>query len=250
MKGYKKLIAFGDEHLPTAHAARLRIMLDVIEAEKPDIIISGGDMINCDCLSDYNKTHDKLVGLEIELKQAHAWMESINKVAPKAEKILLKDNHFFRRLADKMTKEHWLSDLNAMKPENLLKLDKFGFTAQPEYNFKNVLLFMHGDGSGGSSSNPVNQARKDANKYGITVVRFHSHCTGFELHRNYHGEVGAIQLGTFEDPQKAEYIKHGGLNNWTTSFGLFYLSETAKEFFFVPAYFINDKCVLNGRLYK
>lgn len=32
--------------------------------------------------------------------------------------------------------------------------------------------------------------------------------------------------------------------------GLFYLSETAEEFFFVPAYFINDKCVLNGRLYK
>lgn len=250
MKGYKKLIAFGDEHLPTAHAARLRILLDVIEYEKPDIIISGGDMINCDCLSDYNKTHDKLVGLQKELKQAHAWIESINKVAPKAEKILLKDNHFFRRLADKMTREHWLSDLEEMRPENLLKLGKYGWTAQSEYNFKDVLLFMHGDGSGGSSANPVNQARKDANKYGITVVRFHSHCTGFELHKNYNGEVGAIQLGTFEDAQKAGYIKHGGLNNWTTSFGLFYLSETAKEFFFVPSYFINDKCVLNGRIYK
>jgi len=134
MKGYKKLIAFGDEHLPTAHAARLRILLDVIEAEKPDIIISGGDMINCDCLSDYNKTHDKLVGLQKELKQAHAWIESINKVAPKAEKILLKDNHFFRRLSDKMTREHWLSDLEGMKPENLLKLDKYGWEAVQEYN--------------------------------------------------------------------------------------------------------------------
>lgn len=250
MKGYKKLIAFGDEHLPTAHAARLRILLDVIEYEKPDIIISGGDMINCDCLSDYSKTHDKLVGLQKELKQAHAWIESINKVAPKAEKVLLKDNHFFRRLSDKMTREHWLSDLEEMRPENLLKLDKYGWKYLHEYDYKNVLLFVHGDDKSSSSKKPIEQARATAKENAITVTRFHSHCTGFEVHKNYHGEFAAIQLGTFEDPQKAKYIKHGSLNNWTTSLGLFYLSETAKEFFFVPSYFINDKCVLNGRLYK
>jgi len=250
MKGYKKLIAFGDEHLPTAHAARLRILLDVIEYEKPDIIISGGDMINCDCISKYNKTHNKLIGLEQELKQAHAWIDSINKVAPKAEKILLKDNHFFRRLSDKMTREHWLSDLEAMKPENLLKLDKYGWKCLHEYDYKHVLLFMHGDDRTANSQKPIEQARATAAKHAITVVRFHSHCTGFEVHKNYHGEYAAIQLGSFVDPYKTDYIKHGGLNNWTTSFGLFYLSETAKEFFFVPSYFINDKCVLNGRLYK
>ena len=244
------MIAFGDEHLPTAHTRRLNILLDVISDLKPDIILSGGDMINCDCLSDYSKPHDKLIGLEAELKQAHAWIESINEVAPKAEKILLKDNHFFRRLKDKMNKEHWLSDVDAMKPESLLRLKDYKWTARHEYNFKDVLLFVHGDAAGASSANPVNQARKDSNKFGITVCRFHSHCTGFELHKNYHGEVGAIQLGSFEDPTKADYIKHGGLNNWTTSFGLFYLHKAKKQFFFVPAYFINDECVVNGKLYK
>ena len=247
---YDLLIAFGDLHFPHHDQKLTRILLDVIEDLQPQIILDGGDIISCDCLSDYSKKHSQLVGLESELKAAHSWFESLNQVSPDSKKILLQDNHFYRRLYDKMRREVWLEDLSAVQPDNLLKLKEYGWVSQKEYNFRNVLMFIHGDDQAGSNLNPINKARQMSNTNGLTVVRFHSHCTGFEIHRHIQHQIAAIQLGTFESINDAGYIKHPSLSNWSNSFGLFYLHKKKKEFFFQPVYFINNKCMVGSKVYS
>ena len=190
-----------------------------------------------------------LVGLQRELDAAHIWLEQIKDIVPKAKRILLQDNHFFRRLKDKMIREVWLEDVSAIQPDALLRLKEFGWQSMKEYLWKDVLLFIHGDDSPGSSASPVNRARVVANANGLSVCRFHSHGTGFEVHKHAFQHIAAIQLGTFESITDAGYIKHPYLSNWSNSFGLFYLSKKTKEFFFVPAYFVNGKCIINNKVY-
>lgn len=249
-KEYDILLAYGDLHIPNTNQRAANILLDVIDYIQPDIILDGGDIITADCLSEYNKRHSQLIGLQSELNAAHAWLESTQNIVPKAKKILLQDNHFYRRLYDKMTREVWAEDLDSLQPDNLLRLKDFGWSSAKEYNYNDVLLFIHGDDSSGSSAAPVNRVRKLVSMNGISVVAFHSHTTGIEIYNHYNSTQAGIQLGTFEDINKAGYIKHPALANWTHSFGVFYINKKRTEFFFDLCYFINDKCVVNGRVFS
>jgi len=248
-KEYDIMITYGDLHIPLNDVEKCNILLQIIEDIQPDIIVDGGDLINATCISTYDKSLDQMAGLEQELIDAQEWLRKVNKAAPKATKVLLKDNHLFKRLYNKMKKEQWLSDLSAIMPENLLKLNQLGWTAENSWKWKNALMLTHGDDGFGSSVSPVNTVRKISASSGLSIVRFHSHNYGSEIH-NRNGKLAyAIQLGTLHDKDKVDYIKHPELSNWSPVIGVFYLSKKDNDFHFIPLVFVDNKVVFNNKIY-
>lgn len=243
------LFAMGDLHIPRHNVEAVDKVVALLDDLQPDIFLDGGDIICADCLSTYPKSHRQLVGLQDEIDEAKVWMGRINRVIPKAMKVMLKDNHFWRRLEDRKKGAVWLEDLNATKPETLLKLDEIGWKAVIKYQWKDTLVFIHGDDKNGSQDCPVNRSRKMVQLSGMSVVRFHSHVTGYEVSRHMGKEHCAIQMGAFEDTNLNDYMKHPEMSNWTTSCGVFYLSKTSDEFHYVPIVFKSGRFIFNGKVY-
>jgi len=248
---YHVLIAYGDLHIPRNNRGYQRILLDIISDVQPDVVLDGGDIICADCLSKYLKKHSQLVGLQEELDEAYMWMVSINSTVPSARKIMLRDNHFWRRLEDKKKGELWLESLKAAGGRQLLRLEELGWEDMVEYQWRDQLLFVHGDDKAGSQDCPVNRTRNMVRNTGLSIVRFHSHTSGVEVRRHMSKEHMAIQLGAFEDLDHPDiYMKHPKLSNWSTSFGVFYLPrEKGEDFQFEPIFFRGGKAVFNGRVY-
>ena len=248
---YTILLAYGDLHIPRHDKDLQNTLLDIIEDIQPDIVLDGGDLICADCLSTYSKKHKQLVGLQYELDQAFLWMTRVNAVVPHAQKIILQDNHFWRRLEDRKKDFVWMEELNATTGRGLLRLEETGWHDMKMFKWKNDVMFVHGDDRAGSQNCPVNRSRAMVRNHSISVVRFHSHNSGVEVHNHFGETKFAVQLGTFEDTDHADsYMKHPELSNWSTSIGIFYLPKVAKmPFQFSPVFFRNGQAIFNGKIY-
>jgi len=250
LANYDVMFVYGDIHIPDQHDDLGAILLRIIEDVKPTIILDGGDIICADCLSTYPKAHDELVGLQEELDAATRWFAAVQKVSVGARRIILRDNHFWGRLKKKKKGEYWLERLRAVDGDALLKLDQYGWESMDLYSWKDRIMFIHGDDKQGSSDCPVNRSRKMTQMSGKTIVRFHTHVSGVEMHKHAGQEQFAIQMGTFQDPGKASYLRYPNLTNWTHSAGIFYLSKVSDHFLYVPIFFVGGVAIVNGKLYS
>ena len=254
LNDFRVLLAYGDIHRPNHDEKAVGSLMKLIRDVKPDIVIDGGDMISATCLSGFRKGAGDLTGLQAELDADFEWRSEINSIVPNAEKVILRDNHFWRRLEDSKKDIHWAEDLKSLQPEALLRLGECKWTLTRSWKWHNILMFIHGDEKGGymsSCDNPVNKVRRMVKSSKISIVRFHSHTTGIEMHRAHTGHpYFALQLGTFEDPDKAGYIEQPDMSNWTTSAAIFYLHKNLPLFIPVPIFFIEGMTIFNGKLYR
>ena len=133
---YDIMFAFGDRHAPHHCAWLDRIILELVKDIKPDIILDGGDWISADCLSNFTKSYEQLVGLKDEINLDVEWRKKINMVCPSARKIMLEDNHFVRRLKDRINAVDnlWMDEL--MDAESLLRITETGWEMTPEFVWK------------------------------------------------------------------------------------------------------------------
>lgn len=252
LTGYEVVFAYGDLHIPDEDCSKKKVLIDMIGDLKPNGIIDGGDIINGDSISEYPKFVHQVDRLQDDLDRSYRWMQDINAAAPKAWKVLLEDNHFIRRLEDRKKGQLWLNSLNALNPAELLRLSQTGWKLMSHWLWRDCLLFVHGDATGnGSGRCPSNKVRTIVKDSAISIVRFHTHVTGMEILRQHGDDRLALQLGCFQDLDKADYIKHGNLGSWTTSAGVFYLPKDRNDrtFLFVPVLFMNGKAFLNGKVY-
>lgn len=252
-----KMFVFGDRHCNSNDTRLDDLLFQIIKDSKEDLkfIIDMGDGLDADCLSTYDKSMDQLSGLQKELDNDYAFRSTINKISPKSTKILLTCNHFSARLSKLKCKEHWMSDLEALEQKNLFKLEELDWDLLSEYIWgKNKILFMHGDGGLGAASqkNIINCSRDMMKENNISIVRGHSHTTGYEIHRKFGEVYHAIQIGTMYDLRVApKYIKSGQyLSNWTNSFGMFYCNPNGEEFFYTPIIINDGKTIFEGKVYN
>lgn len=249
-KNYNVLLAYGDIHLPSTNRSKLNVLEEIIKDTNPDILLDGGDFLDGDSISSYNKSYEKLASLQDELDLWDSWAKRLNVISPKSRKILLKDNHFYARLNNLCCDSYWMTMLHATSPASLLNLSDHKWEALDEYVWKDTIVFIHGDQLGGSSTRcPINKSRTLVKDMGYSVVKFHSHTTGMEVLAQSGKERIAIQIGAFQDPNDAGYIKHPKTTNWTTSAGIFYLSTTDSSFQYTPIIFMNGSTVVNGKIY-
>lgn len=254
--GWYKMLVFGDRHVPSNDKRIDNILIDIIKKNKDEFkyIIDLGDGLDADCISKYDKSHNQLKGLQNELDDDYAFRKEINKACPKATKILLTCNHFTARWNQMMSKEYWMVDLEALQQENLFRLKELNWNLKSEWIWgKNRILFMHGDGALGSGSQKsiVNCARDLVKENAISIVRGHSHTTGYEVHKKFGKYYHAIQVGTMYDLRVApNYVKSGQyLSNWSNSFGIFYCSPDNDKFLYTPVIIDNGEAVFEGELY-
>ena len=253
---YYKMIAFGDRHTFSNDPRIDDILLQIIKASKENLrfIIDLGDGINADCISTYDKNLSQLNGLQEELNDDYEFRNNINKISPHSTKILLKCNHFTSRFNKLKAKEYWMTDLELLEQENLFKLKELNWELRDEWIWgKNKILFMHGDGGlgVGSQKNVINTSRALAKENHISIVRGHSHTTGYEVHRKFGELLHCIQIGTMYDLRKApNYIKSGQyLSNWTNSIGVFYCKSNGEDFFYQPVIINDGECFFEGKYY-
>lgn len=242
-------------HIPNHDPRVQSIILQILGDLGPRVtyILDGGDGIEGHSLNSYDKTHSELVGLQAELDADYLWRSRINNAAPGTTRILLTCNHFSARLARAKKHNYFLSDLKAMEQENLFRLKELGWTLKQEFLWKDNILFIHGDGgSAGSQKVIINEARNLAKENGVSIVRFHSHTTGYEIHRKLGRCFHAIQIGCGMDLKKGpSYIKHGSLlPNWTNSIGVFYLRRDGSGYFYVPVLIDSGVAVFNNKVYR
>ena len=249
------LFTFGDRHVPYHCEKTDKMILEMLEDVDPDIIIDGGDMISTDCLSKFKKTHAQMLGAAFEFQIDYIWRQQIQQVSPNSRKYILKDNHFIRRLDDfiQKTENYWLAELQELSPKSLLKLDDVDWKLVDSYNWKEEILFLHGDGPGmgGSARCPVNKSRALVKDAAVSIVKFHSHSTGFEVIRQSGKTRLAVQIGTIMALDKVSYSKHPELFNGSQSMGLFYLHKETNEFHYSPVVIMDsDRSMLNGKIYS
>jgi len=252
------MLVFGDRHALSNDKRIDKILLEIIKDCGTDLkyIVDLGDGINGDALSSYDKTHAELSGLQKELNDDYDFRSQINALSPRSKKILLTCNHFSARLMRAKTVALWAEDLEALEQSNLMKLNELGWLLRDEYivgHHTRQIMFIHGDGSEtiSSTKNVTNPARNLMKENGVSIVRGHSHTTGFEIHNRFGQYQYAIQIGTLHDMRKSpKYIKHGKVfSNWSTSAGMFYVRMDGKQFFFVPIVFENGRTVFEGKIY-
>lgn len=247
-KDFEVLLAYGDLHIPYENEKRREILLKIINMLEPDYLLSGGDDIDAEALSTYTKYIDGENSLQRDLDGFYHFSETLNRRFPSLKKIMVKDNHLYQRLENQKKVVKWLQSLDYMRYEHLIKADEYKWDIHTEYIWKESIIFTHGDDEKGSIDNPVNTVRNNLKRRGYSIVRFHTHVTGLELHNNKGKTAFAFQVGTLQDVNKASYIKSKERSNWTGSLGIFYLHKKTKEFFVEPILFFNDAVMFRGQL--
>jgi len=243
---YEVAIVYGDMHIPYENVECRNILLKLIDIIQPDMLISGGDDIDGESLSKFEKYPEQISTLQYELDEFYSYSDYLCRNFPTMRKIFLHDNHFYKRLESQKKIAHWLYTMRMFSLESLIKADEYNWEVNNEFNWKNVLLITHGDDEKGNPLLPSNCARNNFKQYGYSIIRFHSHGTGIELHNHLNKTSLVAQLGTFQDKNKAKYIKSKQRVNWTTSAGVLYLSREDDSFFFEPLLFFDDAIICRG----
>jgi len=246
-----KTLVFGDVHVPFHDKKKVDVLIKIIKDYQPDMLIDLGDSIDAACLSVYDKDHSQLTGLQKEFDIDYSFRQQIKKINPKSTKFLLECNHLTKRL-DKIKKNNiFLDDLRALKQQNLMNLEGTGWLLKKEL-IHNDILFMHGDGgvgkSGGSIRCPVNKARQDVKDSGLSIVRGHTHVSGMEVYSMKNRFCHAVQVGTFQQFDKINYIQHKSLSNLSCS--ILTIDRHNNENYYTLCIFQKRGAVFHGKYYE
>ena len=97
----------------------------------------------------------------------------------------------------------------------------------------------------------INKSRALLKDTGLSIAKFHSHSTGFEIIRQANKTKMAIQIGTIMSMGDVNYAKHPEVFNGSQSVGLFYLSKKSDDFHYVPIPIHHSgKTIVNGKLFS
>lgn len=92
----KRLLAFGDAHIPQQHPVAVEILKKAICRFKPDIAISLGDLLDCGQFSQHPPTYGVTPSdYEADLRQANELIDFVQKHT-RERTVLIEGNHEFR----------------------------------------------------------------------------------------------------------------------------------------------------------
>lgn len=204
-------------------------LLRVVEALKPDKVLSIGDAIDLPTVSRWTKG---TAGEYAPLLQKHITgfvtdvLTPLREAAPNAEITWLEGNHDLR-IKDFISKYAYpLTTLNALSMENLFSLNEFDikYRKGPIKVATNTVA-VHGHEPGGYSATPQAWDLKFMRRYGTkdSVIFGHTHQPFITTSAyGYGGKVKPrfiMNVGSIMNPEDAHYVKDGAVS-WTQSFAL------------------------------
>lgn len=249
----KKVMVTNDYHIPYEDSKSIDMMTKVAKVYKPDIFVINGDFVDFYSLSFWDKNPEHF-DVTHEIERAKGYLKQLRSaVGPKTQMYYLEGNHE-NRLQRYLWKNPELAQLDVLKMENLLDLDKYNVKwigADMDYwkkssgalNLGNTRI-MHGDNrlngastskySGYSIKNTLQTTRKN------TIIG--------HVHR------GAIHYNTNED-ETLVGIEGGCLcqeiptANWQQGFTTFELHR-GKGYNHRFHHIDNHKLIYDGKVIK
>ena len=256
-----KYIAFYDVHcgwehahvkgerviVPTMNEQAIKIALDFAQDFQPNIIVMGGDQINCAPVSHWNEAHPGRVG-QFTLKDE---MDYFNDTILSS----LRFKHRVRRIWHRGNHEKWLTDLLDKHPglmglvsiEEYLGLVKRGWEIYDygEHSTVGKLNFIHGENVPGG----VNIARNAALRYqtNLRMGHFHTHQT-YTLHNPLdQTDIKNVIVSPCLSTRGPQYGNNAP-NNHVNGFLWGYILDNG-NFSDSAALIADGQVVLNGRVY-
>lgn len=187
--GHKRALLIGDVHLPYHDIDAITVCLDYARKEKPDLVILGGDIIDCHRLSKFVRDPNGRK-FDEELKQLEIFIESLKKTF-KCRIVYKLGNHEIRY-------KHFLSE----KAEELAGVEEFDLLNIIQKRAKDVeivedktiimlndLALLHGHELGRGFFNPVNAARGLHLRAKVSAIQFDVHKTSEHTETDLHGII-------------------------------------------------------------
>lgn len=233
--------------VPTHDENSIKIALDFAQDFKPDVIVFGGDQINCAPISHWNKSFPGRIG-NFTIKDELDYFSDVVLAG-------LRFKHKVRRIWHTGNHEEWFNQLMDKNPgmlglvtlESYLQLEKRGFECYDSGEASQVgkLKCIHGDTVPGG----VNMARTAALRYGANIRMGHYHTNQvYTLHNPLdNGDVKNVVVV----PCLANRGPHYGgnaPNNHVNGFQYGYIQDSG-DFNDYTVIIANGQCVVEGMKY-
>jgi transposase-like protein/predicted phosphodiesterase len=199
-----KVVWLSDTHVPWQDDRALALVYAILDIVQPDIVIHGGDLLDCYKLSRFDKNpwEDKALQNEVDMARQILW--NLRQHAPTAQIFLLEGNH-----EDRLRKVLWnlpedaraIAQLTHFQEQmtwpKVLDLEALGVQFVPTRDQTKLdllpkMVVKHGSvvrkWSGWS-------AKGEHEKYGKSGVSGHSHRLGGFWHRDHNGSHVWFECG-------------------------------------------------------
>jgi len=226
----KRLLFVSDVHFPKHDPRMVTLWMDVLKWFKPHSVDLVGDIDEAETTSRWVEGKS-IEGFSLEyagITDTRKFLMDIKNVAPRADKHFHDGNHGWYR------HEQWL-DKNQPQtlkdetytPETLYEYDKAGFSFHryddpPVRRFPDLYVH-HGDAISKDAGMSV---AKDVEKFGVSILRGHSHRQGF-WHKTYplaDKMLRGYEIGHMADHRKMKYDLSP---NWCAGFAIGHYDEAA-----------------------
>jgi len=234
-----------DEHFPYQDEEARHIALLVVEAFKPDELITGSDGLDFYALSKFDKDPMRIKGsgLQVEFDLWIASQKEWTSAAPKARKRYLPGNHE-KRYEKYLWANPELADLDVLKLSSVLHFDVCGIAGEPEEEivYFDRLAIRHGaiirQKSGYSA---MGELEKD--KFQISTITGHTH-RGSHIFATSRGNIVQAAEGFCLCKLDAPY---GRNFDWQHGIVLATVTRTSLSIELVPFQRVNGKTVARWR---
>jgi predicted phosphodiesterase len=246
-KPYRRVAFMSDFHFPYHSQAAIDAALAFLGDWSPDLIILGGDQVDCYRISDYESDAGRASTLQEELDSIHPFWRAIDAFSS-ADVVVFEGNHEHRltRLVNKNPGLYNLRSLHFPVAAELPKRFQW-YRSQTHYKVGS-LVFLHGDLRGRGNS-VKHAAAGMLDKLRTSCVFGHFHRTGEHYETGYDGTVRAgFAVGHMSDQEKAaEYIRSP---SWQQSFATVEFDHDEGIFHFSKHLIVNGRFVFNGKTYR
>ena len=245
-KNWVKYIVFGDSHIPKHNEIVLRCMLKVMDDEKFDGIINGGDFMDMDPISHWTKNKRKtLEGRRLmeDYVIANQVLDEMDKRLPSnAEKYFFWGNHedWYNQFIEEVPAMEGYGD-----PNTELKLEERGYKIYP-YNhieYFGKLGITHGIYASTTAT------KKHMDELKTNIMHFHVH-TQAELYASSEARelsFGGYSVGCTCD--LAPGYMRGRPHKWTHGFATLDVNKKTGAFFVDLKRVVRGKVMYNGKIY-
>ncbi len=254
-KRLAKVLFVPDSHHPYVDEKAWSVMLKAAHGFKPDVVVVLGDFIDCYAISAHQKDLKKRPSFQEEMQSGSDALTQLEALDAQIQ-VYIEGNHENRldRLLESdnfRDKIVGLIHAGAVKirriPEMLnLKERDWDYVDYKQHYKLGKLHITHDVGKAGANAHTDAEATFQSNS-----VIGHTHRLAYAVKGNMKGEqhVGAM-FGWLGSVEEAAYMHRAkAMRDWAHGFGIGYM-DSDNNVYLVPVPIFNDKCVVEGKIYK
>lgn len=216
---FKTVIAINDQHVPYQDDIANKLVFKFIKYIKPDEVQIMGDLVDFWQISKFLGDPNRKQTIQQDLDLTVEYLEELRDLSPKSKITLHYGNHLLRLKKFIWANAGQLDSIRSLDLKYLLNCDKLKITtieSEEGYITIGKLVFTHGTVI---SQDSGMTARRNIQKYGLSVICGHTHRLGSIYKTDLRGIVGGWENGCLCE---LSLIKEWGreIANWQNGFSI------------------------------